>query len=88
MESLTLENKVTLKEAYLIMFDFLNKYWERTNKPDDIGGLLGDLSLGDTDKGKEPMDDPDYSDWLDSAKIVLEQEQTDTGYRGADIVFV
>ena len=88
MESVTLDSKVTLRQAYLIMFDFLEKYWERTGKPGDIGGLLGDLSLGDPSEGKRPMDDPEYSDWLDSAKNVLEQEQTDAGYRGADITFI
>jgi len=88
MESLTLDSKVTLREAYLIMFDFLDKYWQRTGKPDDIGELLGDLSLSDTAEGKRPMDDSEYADWFTSAKIVLEQEQSDTGYRGADLTFI
>lgn len=84
MENLTLENKVTLKEAYLIMFDYLDKYWKRTGKPDDIGGLLGELSLCEN----EPMDPAAFHDWLDSSKIVLEQEQTPEGYRNADIKFL
>ena len=84
MEKLTLENKVTLKEAYLIMFDYLDKYWERTGKPDDIGGLLGELSLCE----KEPMDPAAFYDWLDSAKIVLEQAHISEGYRNADIKFI
>ena len=87
MENLRLDSKVTLWQAYLIMFDYLDKYWERTGKPDDIGGLLGELSLSDTTEGKQPMDPAAISEWLHSAKIVLEQEQTNTGYRGADITF-
>lgn len=53
------------------MFDFLEKYWERTGKPDAIGGLLEDISLGDTVNGKEPMDSASYSDWLNSAKTLI-----------------
>ncbi len=30
MNELTLESKVTLKQAYLIMFDYLEKHWEET----------------------------------------------------------
>ena len=88
MDNLTLESKVTLKEAYLIMFDYLDKYWEQTGKPDALGGLLGELSLSATTEGMKPMDPAAFFHWLDSAKIVLEQEQTQEGYRNADIKFL
>lgn len=88
MNPITFDSKVTLKEAYLIMFDYLDKYWERTGKPDDIGKLLGELSLSDKAKGKEPMDPAVISDWFYSAKNVLEEEQTADGYRYADIKFL
>ena len=83
-----MESKVTLKEAYLIMFDYLDKHWEETGKPDDLGALLGELSLWDTKVGKEPMDGAVFPQWLKCAKIVLEQEQTSGGYRNADIKLV
>ena len=85
MDNLTLQSKVTLKEAYLIMFDYLDKHWEETGKPDDLGALLGELSLWDSNDGKKPMDGAVFPRWLKCAKIVLEQEQTNEGYRNADI---
>ena len=87
MDSLTMESKVTLKEAYLIMYDYLDKHWEETGKPGDIGALLGELSLWDTEKGKRPMDGSVFPKWLTCAELVLQQEQTDQGYRNADIKF-
>jgi hypothetical protein len=88
MDNLTLESKVTLKEAYLTMFDYLDKHWEETGKPDDLGALLGELSLDDTVNGKRPMDGAVFPRWLKCAKIVLEQEHTKEGYRKADIQFL
>jgi len=35
---------MTDEQAYAAMFHFLDQLWERT-KSDDIGGLLGDMSL-------------------------------------------
>ena len=85
MENLTLDSKVTLKDAYLIMFDYLDRYWEETGKPDDIGEVLGTLCLWDSAEGKRPMDASVFPKWLRCAKHVLEQEQTNEGYRKADI---
>lgn len=84
METLSLETKVTLKQAYLVMFDYLNNYWEETGKSDDLGALLGELLLWYTKEGKEPMDSGVFPQWLKSAKNVLEQEQTNKGYINAD----
>jgi hypothetical protein len=47
--------------------------------------LLGELSLWDSNDGKKPMDGAVFPRWLKCAKIVLEQEQTNEGYRNADI---
>lgn len=84
-ENPTLDTKVTLREAYLIMFDFLDEHWKHTGKPATIGGLLGDLSLL---SDKQPADPASYQCWLRSAKTVLESEQTAGGYRNADLVFI
>lgn len=72
-ENPTLDTKVTLPEAYLIMFDFLEDHWKRTGKPGAIGGLLGGLSLLND---KQPSDPASYQCWLRSAKTVLKSEQT------------
>lgn len=85
MNGLTLDDKVTLKEAYLIMFDYLNHYWEETGRPDEIGNVLSELQLWDTSEGKQPIDVSIFPQWLACAKNILEQEQTNIGYRSADI---
>ena len=80
-----MDSKMTLREAYLTMFDYLDKYWGETGKPEEIGVLLGELSLWDTSEGKQPMDNSVFPKWVGCAKSVLEQEQTSEGYRRADI---
>jgi hypothetical protein len=63
------------------MFEFLRRYYER-GRSDEIGGLLGGLSLlpgGDTA-------DPAYrSDWEESVRTVVTAERTAEGYRQADL---
>lgn len=87
MQNLTLESSITLRQAYLIMFDFLDQHWIETGKPDDLGSLLGEMSLSHTAQGKLPMDAAVFPRWIDCAKRVLEQEQTAEGYTNADIKF-
>ena len=69
-----METKVSLKQAYLIMFEFLDKEWELMgkSKTDQLGGILGNLALWDTQSGgKEPIDAAVFPQWLDSAETVL-----------------
>ncbi len=47
------------KEAFIAMFYFLDAYFDRT-KSDEIGSLLGDLTL--LDDGK-PADPAAWEDW-------------------------
>jgi len=83
----SLDTKVTLREAYLVMFEYLKSYWKSTGKPGEIGSLLGELSLWDTESGgKEPMDGAVFSRWLECVQVVLDAEGTKEGYRGADIL--
>lgn len=82
-----METEVTLKQAYLIMFAYLEKYWERVGKPEDLGLLLSDLSLWDTESGrKEPMDGAVFTEFLSIAQEILSLEATPEGYRGADML--
>lgn len=53
---------LTAKEAYLVMFRFLEKQYEMTNS-DDIGSLLGELQL--TECGL-PIDQANWDDWVKS----------------------
>ena len=85
MKNLELESTVTLRQAYLIMFEYLEKYWEKRSKPDEIGALLGDLSLWNTIEGKRPMNGSVFPNWLNCARTVLTDEQRDGGYTQANI---
>jgi len=85
MEDLTMESKVSLKEAYLIMFEYLDLYWEETGKPEEIGNVLSELSLWTSAEGKQPIDASIFPQWLHCAKRVLEQEQSNEGYKKANI---
>ena len=53
IESISFETKVTLKEAYLIMFEYLRKDYELGHEEGgEMGGMLSQLSLWDSDEGK------------------------------------
>lgn len=54
--------ELTKKEAYLAMFAFLDEYYNLT-KSDDIGGLLGSMSLL---ADGHPSDPAMLEDWLEA----------------------
>jgi len=82
----SLETPVSLKQAFMIMHLYLDRYWESSGKPEAIGELLSDLSLWPTDSGTlEPMDAAIFPEWLSSAEAVLAAEATAEGFRGANI---
>jgi hypothetical protein len=83
----SMETKVTLRQAFLVMHAYLSLHYELRGKPDVLGAMLGDLSLWDTESdGKEPMDGAVFPDWLSCAGAVLTAEAMQEGYRGADIL--
>ena len=55
-------NETTTKEAYLAMFSFLENYYELT-KSDDIGSLLGSMSLL---QGGGTADPAIWKEWLEA----------------------
>jgi len=61
------ENKLTKKEAFLAMYSFLESYYQLTDS-DDVGGLLGIMSL--LEDGS-PVDSAISEDWEDAVKNVL-----------------
>lgn len=78
-----MDQQVSLRTAYLIMFEFLERYWERGGETsDEIGGLLGSLLLL---LDGQSADSATMSDWLDAATTVVQAEKTPEGYRGADL---
>lgn len=56
----TSSNLLTVGEAYLAMYDFLLAVWNRT-QDDEIGNLLGDMSLLQNGHTADPAS---WSDWL------------------------
>jgi len=53
-------DRLSLKEAYLAMFEFLDRLYERT-KSDALGSVLGDLSLLPDGSTADPAA---WGDWL------------------------
>jgi hypothetical protein len=72
------EPSLSVQQAYLCMFEFLRQHYER-GPTDEIGGLLGSLSLLADGASADPAL---MSDWLDAVNRVLEAE-SDGGYRDA-----
>lgn len=82
----SLETLVTLRQAYLTMFEFLEREWERLGRPDELGGLLGNLALWNGPNGKGvPMDAAIFPEWIECARCVLQTDGTTDGYTNADI---
>lgn len=84
MDEVSMDTQVSLRQAYMIMFDFLEGHYNRNGKPDEIGNLLGQLALWDSANGKEPMDGAVFPDWLKSASSVLKEDELG-GYKNIDI---
>ena len=74
------DSTLTCRQAYLVMFEFLRRHYER-GPTDEIGGLLGNLSLL-TDGA--PADPASRSDFEAAVVAVLAAEETRQGYRDAD----
>jgi hypothetical protein len=55
------------QEGFAAMFRFLDDYWERNGRPDDVGALLGALAL---DEDGAPMDPAMWFDWTAAVQAV------------------
>ena len=64
------ETKLTTHEAYAAMFTYLLDLYERTQM-DDLGGLLGSMSLL---PDGTPADPAIWSDWLKAVQAVKEKK--------------
>ncbi|MBQ0799634.1 MAG: hypothetical protein KBT63_10145 [Porticoccaceae bacterium] len=61
------KNKLTSEQAYLAMFTFLEAYYER-GKSDEIGGMLGSMSLLEDGGTADPAI---AADWNEAVLKVL-----------------
>jgi hypothetical protein len=64
------EQRLTARQAYLCMFEFLRRHYERC-PTDEVGGLLGDLSLL---QDGQPADSANAADWAQAVTAVLAAE--------------
>ena len=85
LNSQEFEEQISLKQAYLIMFHFLETNWQGCWET-ELGSILGELALWSThDDQKAPMDAAVLPIFIEAAKKVIDDESTDRGYRNADI---
>lgn len=61
----SMDDKMTIQEAYRAMFLFLEKEWEITGKPDELAVLLGSMS---TLEDGLPVDRANWGQWLEAVK--------------------
>jgi hypothetical protein len=77
----TTQPTLTSHQAYLVMFKFLRRYYER-GQSDEIGGLLGGLQLLPDGQSADPAY---YShDWEMAVRDVLAAESTAMGHGEVD----
>lgn len=57
--------QVTSHQAYLAMYEFFRQYYER-GRSDEIGGLLGSLSLLPDGSSADPAMDRDWAEAIDT----------------------
>ena len=74
------DRSLTVDQAYLCMFEFLRQYYER-GPTDEIGGLLGDLSMLPDGGSADPAQ---LADWANAVSAVLNAEDGD-GYNAAKL---
>ena len=67
-----MDDKMTIQEAYRAMFLFLEKEWEITGRPDELGSLLGSLS---TLEDGLPVDPANWEQWLEAVKAARESTE-------------
>ena len=57
------------EQAFRAMFVFLNDYYERTTGSAELGDVLGDIQLNESDR--MPADPAAWGDWLSAIDKVL-----------------
>lgn len=78
----TNNQSLTVRQAYLCMFEFLRRHHQR-GPTDDIAGLLGGLALLEDGGSADPAQ---MNDWMIAVKNVLKAE-SEGGYTCAVIRF-
>ena len=66
--SVTFDEQVSLRTAYLIAHIFATRYWERGNKQDELTSFIIDTEPALQDQTVDPAQ---IGDWLNAAEEVL-----------------
>ena len=85
MDKTNFDTKITVKQAYLSMFEYLDNWWTENGQPDAVGDLLSQLQLWDSDDGKKPIDAAIFPQWIKCITKVLDEEDSPDGYQNAYI---
>ena len=64
-----MKDQLDIRTAYAAMYEFLTGYYKRT-KSDDVGALLGSMSLLEDGRTADPAI---WQDWLESIEKAKEQ---------------
>jgi hypothetical protein len=68
---------LTVRDAYLAMFDYLTNRWEAKSRPEFLASLLGDVDptqwkVANLPPDQLPTGDPaTWDDWVDAVRGVL-----------------
>jgi len=66
-----MSESLTYNQAYKAIFEFIQAYYFRKDRPDKLGSMLGDIQL--IDDGK-PADPAMWDDWLYAVRKVIEEK--------------
>ncbi|ERN42637.1 hypothetical protein KR51_00006670 [Rubidibacter lacunae KORDI 51-2] len=86
LNSLEFEQQIVLRDAYLIMFEFLSRHWDGCWEI-ELGAVMGELSLLTNEQGARcPLDAVVLQDFLKACDAVCQAQLGPHGYSGADFV--
>ncbi|MGE3281487.1 MAG: hypothetical protein AB7H90_08280 [Alphaproteobacteria bacterium] len=60
------------EQAFEAMFVFLDEYYRRTNGTAELGDVLGDIQLVQSDR--RPADPAAWTDWLAAIDLIVKEE--------------
>lgn len=84
-----MDRRITIAQAYKAMFIFIKNYYDRKDKPSEIGGLLSDVQLLSylyNDPQREhsetrlnTADPASWEKWLEAIETMLNEENENEG---------
>jgi hypothetical protein len=81
-----INSNLTAKQAYKVMFAYLNSYWRENGRPEAVGDLLSQLALWETESGNmEPMDASILPEWFRQVDLIIANEVEGSRSEVADI---